>query len=148
MMASMATWKQVTEAAPELAAIVEAAFGRAKHCTLATIRTDGSPRISGSEVEFRDGELRIGSMPEAMKAKDLQRDPRFALHSATTDPPEGNESAWLGEAKVAGRAVELPHEGSHLFRLDLTEVVFTRVVGDKLEIRSWHPERGEQTRQR
>jgi hypothetical protein len=142
----MATWKQVTEEAPELAALVEAAFRRAKHCTLATTRADGSPRISGTEVEIRDGELRIGSMPDAMKAKDLQRDPRFALHSSTSDPSEGG--AWPGESKVAGRAVELPHEGSHLFRLDLTEVVHTRVVRDKLEIQSWHPERGVETRLR
>jgi hypothetical protein len=132
--------------APELAAAVRACFDVRKHCTMATLRTDGSPRISGTEVQWEDGALWIGSMPGALKARDLQRDGRVAIHSPTVDPPEGREREWAGEAKVAGIAVEVPHDGSHRFRIDLHEVVHTAVDGDALRIRSWHEGRGVQER--
>ena len=158
MLAGMATWRQVTLEAPELAAAARERFDRAKHHTMATLRADGSPRISGTEVELTDDELRIGSMPGARKARDLLRDPRVALHSATVDPPEGDPSSWAGEAKVAGRAVEVRGDegpategggpGGHAFRLDLEEVVLTRVDGDQLVITSWHQGRGVEERRR
>jgi len=67
------------------------------HKTIATLRRDGSPRISGTEYRFTEGELWFGSMHGAMKALDLRRDPRFALQSAPADPP-----GWDGDAKLAG----------------------------------------------
>ena len=143
------SWAQVEQEAPELAAAVRASFAVRKHCTMATLRADGSPRISGTEVEWTGGELRMGSMTGALKAKDLLRDPRVAIHSPTVDPPEGAESSWAGEAKVAGRAHELPSDdASHAFRIDLTEVVHTAVDGDALRITSWHLGRGVQVRRR
>ncbi len=84
----MASWGEVREQAAELAAAVEQRFRARKHCTIATLRADGSPRISGIEVEIADDQVRIGSMLGAVKARDLHRDPRFALHSATVDPSE------------------------------------------------------------
>jgi hypothetical protein len=94
----------------------------------------------------------IGSMPGARKALDLRRDSRMALHSPTVDPPEGDESAWAGEAKLAGVAVEVPRtdsdDTSHRFRIALTEAVLTRVAGDGLLITSWHPGRGVQEHRR
>jgi hypothetical protein len=141
----MAPWKQVTDEVPEFAGLVRARFTVRKHCTLATLRTDGSPRISGTEVEFSDGQMWLGSMAMARKALDLRRDPRMALHSPTVDPPEDDPSGWAGEAKIAGRAVEVgepkPHD-AHRFRVDIHEVVLTRVRGDELLIESWHPDRG------
>lgn len=71
------------------------------------MRADGSPRISGIEAAFEDGELVFGSMPNARKGADLTRDPRFALHSATIDPIDGAEAQWPGEAKISGRATLL-----------------------------------------
>ncbi len=140
---SGASWAQVEAAAPALAAAVRECFAVRKHCTMATLRVDGSPRISGTEVQWESGELRIGSMPGAWKARDLQRDGRVAIHSSTVDPPEGAESSWAGEAKVAGTAVELPGDGgAHAFRIDLTEVVHTKVADGGLLITSWHPDRG------
>ena len=152
-----AAWSQVEQEAGELAAAVRACFAVRKHCTMATLRADGSPRISGTEVQFEDGELQVGSMAGALKARDLQRDGRVAVHSPTVDPPEGDEASWPGEAKVSGRAVELPADGldgappgSHAFRIDLLEVVHTRVsaAGDRLVITSWHAGRGVQERVR
>ena len=143
----MATWHEFEQQAPALASAVRARFAAGKHATLATLRRDGAPRISGTEVEFADGEVVLGSMPGARKAADLRRDPRCALHSPTVDPPADDPSAWPGEAKLAGRAryagmLAGPPEGDR-FELELTEVVLTRVEGDQLVVRSWHEGRGE-----
>ncbi|MGY1740492.1 MULTISPECIES: pyridoxamine 5'-phosphate oxidase family protein [unclassified Blastococcus] len=141
----MARWAEVAAEVPDLAGLVRAAFATSPHATMATLRADGGPRISGTEVEFTaDGELRIGSMTGAVKARDLLRDPRVALHSPTVDPGEGG-TAWPGEGKVAGRAVhEGEADGAHLFRLDLAEVVWTGHTADRtaLRILAWHPGRG------
>jgi hypothetical protein len=144
----MASWEEIAAEQPEFAALIHARFGIRKHCTLATLRKDGSPRISGSEVEFADGQVWLGSMPGAMKALDLRRDPRFALHSPTEDPPEDNPSDWPGEAKLAGRAEEVSDPDTteaHRFRLDITEMVLTCVEDDTLVVQSWHPGRGVET---
>ena len=148
------SWGEFAREAPDLAARVRACFAVRKHCTLATLRSDGSPRISGTEVQLGDDELEIGSMAGAVKARDLLRDPRCSVHSPTVDPPEGRESEWAGEAKVAAVAAEVPldgddgHPGSHRFRLALTEVVHTCVEGDALVVTSWHPGRGVEVRRR
>src|SRR4029078_4267848 len=90
---------------PEFAARVRRLFAAGRHKTIATLRADGSPRISGIECEFTDGELRFGSMTGARKGADLVRDRRFALHRPTFHPVEGKEREWPGEAKIAGRAI-------------------------------------------
>ena len=148
----MTSWGAFAAEAPELAERVRVRFTSAKHCTLATLRRDGSPRISGTEVEFADGEVWLGSMPRALKALDLRRDPRFALHSPSVDPPSDNPSAWAGEAKMSGRAVEVGEVSSpdqaHRFRLHLSEVVLTFVEADALLIESWHPQRGVESHRR
>ena len=154
MAAREGSWAAFADEAPELGRAVRESFAVRKHCTMATLRADGSPRISGTEVEFSDGELWLGSMAGARKAQDLQRDGRVAVHAPTVDPPEGQEASWSGEAKVAGTAVEVGsvegQEGSHRFRIDLHEVVHTKVApsGDALVIRSWHAGRGVQERVR
>lgn len=150
--ARMATWHELVQQAPDLAREVRARFGVAKHATLATLRRDGSPRISGTEVAFDDGEVVLGSMPGARKAADLRRDPRCALHSPTVDPPANDPSAWPGEAKLSGRArwtgpLAGPPDGDR-FVLEITEAVLTRVEGEQLVVRSWHEGRGEQVLRR
>jgi hypothetical protein len=144
----MASWSEFETAAPELAARVKELFDAHKHKTMATVRRDGSPRISGTETAFRDGELWIGSMWQAVKAKDLQRDPRYAIHSATFDPDDD----WPGEAKVAGIAHEIEPidfngAPSHSFRLEVNEASWCRVNDEKtkLLIDVWTPERGVHT---
>jgi Pyridoxamine 5'-phosphate oxidase len=148
----MAAWKDVEQAEPEFAARVRRLFDAGRHKTIATLRADGSPRISGIECEFADGELRFGSMAGARKGADLRRDPRFALHGPTFHPQEGQEAGWPGEAKIAGRAVlarpggEGPGEGpgGDLFLADISEVVATALNPEAtlLVIESWTPQRG------
>ena len=118
----MATWSEFSAAAPELAERVKERFEAHKHMTIATLRSDGSPRISGTEAAFEDGELWIGSMVNARKAKDLQRDPRYALHSGSDEPDD-----WHGDAKIAGRAEEIPGQEHHKFRLDIGEASTVRL---------------------
>jgi pyridoxamine 5'-phosphate oxidase-like protein len=144
----MAAWRDVEQAEPEFAARVRRLFDAGRHKTIATLRADGSPRISGIECEFADGELRFGSMPGARKGADLSRDPRFALHGPTVHPQEGKEAEWPGEAKVAGRAVLAGPAGEepagNLFCADISEVVITRLNPEAtlLVIESWTPQRG------
>jgi Pyridoxamine 5'-phosphate oxidase len=149
----MATWSEFEAAAPDLAARVRARLDAHTHKTLATVRRDGSPRISGTETAIRDGELWIGSMWQALKAHDLQRDPRFALHSGSDEPTD-----WKGDAKVAGIAEEItdrerveeingdsaPPGPSHLFRLDLREVSTVGLDDTRsgIVIDVWTPENG------
>jgi hypothetical protein len=141
----MAAWKDVEQAEPDFAARVRRLFDAGRHKTIATLRADGSPRISGIECEFADGELRFGSMPGARKGADLRRDPRFALHGPTFHPQEGREAEWPGEAKIAGRAVLARDDpDADLFRADISEVAITRLNPEAtlLVIESWTPQRG------
>ncbi len=144
----MVAWRDVESAEPELAARVRALFDRGRHKTIATLRADGSPRISGIEVVFADGELTFGSMPRARKGADLRRDPRFAVHSATIDPVDGREADWPGEAKISGRAVLHGHpdgmDDADGFHADVTEVVHTHLDPDArlLVVDWWTPTQG------
>ena len=141
----MVSWGEFESAEPEFAARVRRLLDAHKVKILATLRSDGSPRTSGVELDFADGELVFGSMPGARKGADLRRDPRFALHSA---PLDWNAEPDSGDAKIAGRAVstgplagEVEGEG---FRVDLTEVVVTSLneAGTMLRVDSWRPDRG------
>jgi len=151
----VAGWKEIEDSAPQFAASVRRHLDTRVHKTIATLRADGSPRISGIEAFFADDDLWFGSMPNARKALDLRRDPRFALHSGSVDPPE-----WEGDAKLTGRAEELtepkrrlaifrnqgsdpPSEESHLFRAEIHEAVRIGLneVRDRLVIELWRPGR-------
>jgi len=145
----MARWSDVVAASPEFAQSARDLLNAHRHKTIATLRKDGSPRISGIEATFVGDELWFGSMPGALKARDLQRDPRFALHSASL------ADDWQGDAKLAGRAEEItdperiaevfrsmghvPSGPSHLFRAELTEVSTVRLgdPADHLVIEAW-----------
>jgi len=137
---------------------VRALFDARRHKTIATLRADGSPRISGIETVFQDGELVFSSMPRSRKGADLRRDPRFALHSPTVDPVEGSEAQWSGEAKISGRVIaagpivagpfsEAPDgEGPHgaRFHADIAEVVHTHLneAATLLVVEWWTPTHG------
>jgi hypothetical protein len=150
---SSVSWTSFTDDSPELAASVAARFTATKHHVLATLRRDGAPRVSGSEVQFQGGELAVGMMHGSMKALDLLRDGRFALHA---NPGDGSMSG--GDAKVSGVAVEItdaallapyvddvdPPTPFHLFYLQPLEVVLTTLHpdGDRLVIETWRPHTG------
>jgi hypothetical protein len=148
----MSSWEEFERAAPELAASVRERFDAHRHKVLATLRADGSPRLSGIEVTFKDGEVWLGMMPGSRKSLDLRRDPRLELHSATADP-----ELTGGDARIAGRGIRVtgpdamaalvagddrhsdgPPPGD-VYRVDVTEVVLIRLgePSDHLVIESW-----------
>ena len=132
---------------------MQAAFDAHLHKLIATLRADGSPRISGIEATFRSGELWLGMMPHSRKAADLLRDPRFALHSAPLDLELTNGDAKLGGKVIVEtdtdairafladfaeeRGMEAPSEAL-LCRCDIHEMSITTVAGDELVIDLWH----------
>ncbi|MEV7614366.1 pyridoxamine 5'-phosphate oxidase family protein [Streptomyces sp. NPDC089799] len=151
-------WASFEKAEPEFADQVQQRFGQYKHHVLATLRRDGSPRVSGLNTEFRGGELWLGMMPGSMKARDLRHDPRFSLHTN----PGADESMPDGDVRISGRAIEVvdPPEQHrfaeetgtehpfHLFRVELTEVVRIGVAGDELVVEAWTPAKGRHTLRR
>jgi hypothetical protein len=144
----MRAWRDIEQVVPEFAQRVRVLFDAHRHKTIATVRADGSPRISGIEAAFEDGELVFGSMPDSRKGGDLRRDPRFALHSATVDPVEGSEAQWPGEAKISGRVVAAGSttggpDGDR-FHADITEVVHTHLneKATMLVVEWWTPVHG------
>lgn len=152
----MARWSEIERDVPELAVDVRGFMDAGAHKSLATLRADGSPRVSAIEATFLDGDLWLGSMWHSPKARDLQRDPRFALHSTSAEP-----GAWVGDAKVAGTMIEVhddrpkqrlldargggPPGPFHLFRAEISELVVIRLgqPEDHLVVRRWTVEGGE-----
>lgn len=150
----MATWKEIEDDAPEFARRVRGRFDAGTHKTVATVRADGGPRISGLEIKFADGEATFGMMDGSRKLADVHRDPRIAVHSPALDPPADDPSSWEGDAKLAGVAVETgpvaEAADGGAFRIDITEVVLTYVgtPADHLVIETWRPGQGWQRRTR
>lgn len=151
----MAGWGDVCAEQPGLTARALGYLDAGAHKTLATIRADGAPRVSGSEVFACDGQLWFGVMPGAARVRDIRRDPRVAVHSASADP-----AVWTGDATVSGRAVEVtdpariaavmatrpqtPSGPFHLYRIDVHEVL-TVCLGtppDHLVVEVWREGRG------
>src|SRR5437764_15418947 len=93
---------------------------------VATIRRDGSPRVSPVEPLFWDGDLWLSMGWKSRKATDLRRDPRILVHSIVTNP-----SGTEGEYKLRGRA--LPEEDPEV------QAEFSRQVTQRL---GWAPEIG------
>jgi hypothetical protein len=158
----MARFTDVETEQPEFAARVRAAFDAHRHKFLATLRDDGSPRISGIEMQFVAGEPWLAGMPHSAKFADLRGDPRFALHSGSDEP-----DSWAADAKLSGRAAELTTDDERreyataagvpaesvdyeLFRVDLDQVVLVHLNDEKnaLVIESWRPGRGLTSTQR
>ncbi|MDQ4138422.1 MAG: pyridoxamine 5'-phosphate oxidase family protein [Actinomycetota bacterium] len=149
----MSSWAEILRDAPDFARRLRAVFDAGTNKTIATLRADGSPRISGTELVIDDHRVLLGAMPYSRKLADLQRDPRVALHSPTLEPP-ADPRAWSGDGKLSGRAVPVPPPegmpGGSYFELDITEAVLTSIAssGTQLRIESWHPGRGYRERLR
>jgi hypothetical protein len=147
----MTSWKSFEAEAPDLARQARELFDAGRHKTMATLRKDGSPRISGTEIAFVDGEPVMGMSASSVKAIDLRRDSRIAVHSASPDPPD-NSADWTGDAKLSGTAYpipdpEKPDQLPSRYGIDVTEVVVTRVGDppDHILIDAWHENIGRRT---
>ena len=123
---------------------------------LATIRSDGFPRISPIEPQIFEDQLLIVGMPNTLKFRDLERDPRFCLHTATVDTyvSDGDVKLWGTVSDVQDKdthqrfAAELfeksgmdlrGQEFDHLYAADLIGASSIESGGDHLEITIWRP---------
>jgi hypothetical protein len=144
----MASWYEIEMSAPDLAARVRRRFAMGTNKTIATVRKDGSPRISASELT--NGEVTVGMMGGSMKLLDVRRDARIAVHCPTIEATAEQLRDWPGDAKLAGTVIEAappadnPYQAAGFFKLDITEVVLSYVgtPADHLVIESWHPGHG------
>ncbi len=153
----MTSWGQLEKEAPDLARRTRERLHAHRHKILATLRKDGSPRISGIEASFADGELWLGGMWRSLKFLDLMRDPRLALHCAPVDPELTTAPGDLIDVKLAGTAVLITDvdemakfakgaspDSMHMAKVDVSEVVSIMIgdPADHLVIDSWNETRG------
>lgn len=151
-------WSELEQAQPRLAEWGRQRLVEPGVLLVATIRRDGTPRLSPVEPLLLDGTLWLGLMWHSTKALDLLRDPRILVHSIITSRKGGE-----GEFKLRGRAWaqddpagqrryadqtarELgwrPGDGRiHLFGIDIDEVTCIRYEdpGDQY-VAQWPPGR-------
>ncbi|MFC4373185.1 pyridoxamine 5'-phosphate oxidase family protein [Nocardia halotolerans] len=157
----MTTWSQFTAQAPSISALfLRRHRATGNLCMLATLRADGSPRISPIEPMIFEDMLVLAGMPGTRKFDDLARDPRFCLHTATIDT-----NVSEGDAKLFGTVTDLKDESvharfaeklfqdsgldirsekfDHFYIADLTGASTVEVEDDHLDITIWKPGRPE-----
>jgi hypothetical protein len=167
----MASFADVETVEPDLADRVRAILSATTNAVLGTIRRDGSPRLSGADPFFHDGQLRIWSMPRARKGRDLRRDPRVAVHSIPWDSRrlrDGAAEVGQADAKVSGTAVLAtdadvvsefrawltsergfePPADWDLFTIDIDALAVISVDGGQLVVDRWSTTDGRQTMRR
>jgi hypothetical protein len=150
----MTSFAALESAATTIAAFADERFRTTGLCLVATLRADGWPRISPMEVIRVGDHLYVGSMPAAVKARDLQRDDRCCVITPVADRED-----LAGEVKLWCHAVEVHDEGEvravakamadqigfdpggpgdfHLFRLEPVAGAHQRVHGDRWCTTSW-----------
>jgi Pyridoxamine 5'-phosphate oxidase len=92
-------WSDIGHAQPRLARLAKERLIDPGVVLVATIRHDGTPRLSPVEPYVLAGELWLSMMWQSTKARDLLRDPRILVHSVITSR-DGAE----GEFKIRGTA--------------------------------------------
>ena len=151
----MVSWEEFGTVAPRIAEIFVRRLAAAGNlCLLGTNRSDGFPRISPMEPRIFEGQLWIGGMPDTAKFRDLLRDPRFGLHTATVDTHVAD-----GDAKVWGTVQDVPDQAlhqryaealfaetgfdlrgqrfDHFFRADLIGAAAAEVIDDHFDVTVW-----------
>jgi hypothetical protein len=135
----MASWAEFAADAPDLAASVQRRFEANLHHVIGTIRADGSPRLSGTEVHVDGGELTLGMMVDSLKLGDARRDPRVEIHCAPLVSGDGSD---LCDVKVRGRLVPTGPTGGPAgtaFRVDISGVSRVQVADNQLVLDTWRP---------
>jgi Pyridoxamine 5'-phosphate oxidase len=148
-------WSELEAGAPQIARLGMERLASTRVAMLATLRPDGSPRISPVEPCLAGGCLLVGAMSWSRKAADLRRDPRYALHSSIADPDSGT-----GELKLHGRAAiaspptrhqaaaawwsALPPQSAEVFVLGIEQALFVEwdIPHAVMTVHRWSPRRG------
>jgi hypothetical protein len=95
-------WADFEEEAPRFAERARELVVDPGVCLVATVRRDGSPRLSPVEPLLLDGDLWLSMLWGSRKAADLLADDRILVHSIVT-----TREGLPGEVKVRGRAVRV-----------------------------------------
>ena len=152
-------WHELEDRQPRLAETAHARLVEPGVVLVATVRRDGSPRLSPVEPFVLEGDLMLSMLWQSFKARDLLRDPRVLVHSIVTgrDGSDG-ELKLRGTVRderdldLQGRYAEAvaaalgwrPEPGRfHLFSVDISDVTFIRYdepTGDQF-VASWPPPR-------
>ncbi len=150
----MASWADFRRGDPELAAVADARMAEDGVVLVGTLRANGWPRVSPIEPLVVGDHLYLGMMWRSRKAVDLLADPRCVVHTAVHD-----RAGTEGDVKVYGRALDVtgsdererygvalheaigwrPEGDYHLFRVDVVEVGYFRVVDGGHDTRVWRP---------
>jgi hypothetical protein len=152
-------WSELEVAQPRLARLGRERLLAPGVLLVATIRRDGTPRVSPVEPFVMDGDVWLSMLWQSAKAGDLLRDPRILVHSIVT-----NRDGAEGEFKIRGTARAehdpgiqrryaaavtaalgwTPTPGRfHLFAVSLGHVTFIRyddATGDQ-HVAMWPPAR-------
>lgn len=143
----MASWKEFSQQAPELAAFGAQRLGGDRVAYLATLRPDGSPRVHPVTPILGD-QLFLFMEPTSPKGKELERDPRYSLHCTVEDSSGGkgefyvrgsarfsDDPALRAQAVVA--ATYEPAERYILFVLSVEFAFMNTYVNGKGKSQSW-----------
>jgi hypothetical protein len=161
----MATWKQFSQEAPEIAELAERRLVATGLMMLATLRRDGFPRISpvepvlaGDRLVLHDDKLWLGMMVDSTKSRDLKRDGRCAMHTATADKQvsQGDVKLW-GTASAVTDHATLARFSDDIFEsvgfrfevgsfdafdIDLLGASSVEVADDVMYVKTWKPGKG------
>ena len=143
----MITWQQFAVHQPEMAV-----FGATRIALrvmfLGTVRADGYPRVHPVTSFIGAGRLFTFMEPTSPKARDLERNPRYAMHSVVVDSDGSTgEFAFSGQARpvldAVSRAAAVaacpfkPQERYVLFEFFLERVMTNQYVNGTPGPRHW-----------
>jgi hypothetical protein len=145
----VATWAEFEAAEPDLAA-----FGRERMTKRivyqATLRLDGAPRVHPVSPWIAAGLLCVSFRDTSPKRREVERDPRYALHTAQPwDDHAGDYGEFLARGRLApladahpallGRPGQPPYALVH-FSCSIEEAVATEYSDEELPVyRRWKP---------
>jgi hypothetical protein len=152
----VATWAEFANAEPDLAAFAwERMEGRIVY--QATLRLDGGPRVHPVTPWLGAGLLCVSFRDTSPKTREVERDARYALHTAQ---PWEDHHGEHGEFMVRGRLEPIPQShpavmarpgrtpyGLVHYACSIEEAVATEYSDDEMPIyRRWQPPSGDASR--
>jgi hypothetical protein len=152
----MVAWGDFEQAARGLAGVGRAKIERDGLLLAATLRKDGTPRISPIEAYLVEGELVLSVWPGTMKDRDLAHDSRVLLHSlvlSAHDPADEfklrGRAQQIADERMNGAvrdAVEAAHNGGwrppedwNFYAVDIDDVAHVTGEYPAMEVNVWPP---------
>jgi hypothetical protein len=98
-------WSELERRQPGLASLDRLRLPEPGVVLVATIRGDGTPRVSPVEPFVQDGVLWLSMLWQSRKAADLLRDPHVLVHSVITSR-DGSEGEFKSAVPPALKATQ------------------------------------------